>query len=554
MTSLGTPELVVGSVSSVYSIRDSIESYRRSQLLCSTARVVSVGLNTDDEPSLADDNEETLLTSHPGTRTPQAAFVRDLGWDEDEPVISAYPSLQRPVHIFNESHREVQPPRVRGHVSTDERTPLLSRVSDAPSTPRHPPNSVPPKPTAIGQSTFSQTLFNATALLLGIGMLSEPLAFSYAGWICGTLLVILYGIITCYTAKFLAGIVISDSHVRTYADIGKKAFGARSMPLVNFMFCFETFSVGVILVTLYADSLNAIIPAISSDTYKLLGLVILTPTVFLPLSFLSYASLLGIASTVLLIGVVFVDGLSKFDAPGSLWSPAETSFSFCNLEELGLAFGLFMAGFGAHAALPSLARDMAEPHRFNEAMNYAFGFATAVYALIGTAGYLMFGNDVYDEVSQNLLQVPGYNPALNRLALWMLVVTPLTKFALSTRPLNFALEAVCGLDAHDDDLEADQKPPVTWVRKLNRSLRRVLIACERISIVCLTVVVSILVPNFGTVMAILGSFSVFVLCVIGPIAAKMSLGDTTIVDVVILTSSIVMALWGTVAAFWSTIR
>jgi hypothetical protein len=26
-------------------------------------------------------------------------------------------------------------------------------------------------------------------------------------------------------------------------------------------------------------------------------------------------------------------------------------------------------------------------------------FATVVYALIGTAGYLMFGNDVYDEVT-----------------------------------------------------------------------------------------------------------------------------------------------------------
>lgn len=70
----------------------------------------------------------------------------------------------------------------------------------------------------------------------------------------------------------------------------------------------------------------------------------LIPTVFLPLSFLSYASLLGIASTVLLIGVVFVDGFSKFDAPGSLWSPAETSLGYCNLGELGLAFGLFMAG------------------------------------------------------------------------------------------------------------------------------------------------------------------------------------------------------------------
>jgi len=46
------------------------------------------------------------------------------------------------------------------------------------------------------------------------------------------------------SAKFLASIVISDPRVRTYADIGKKAFGVRSMPLVNFMFCFETFSVG----------------------------------------------------------------------------------------------------------------------------------------------------------------------------------------------------------------------------------------------------------------------------------------------------------------------
>lgn len=128
---------------------------RRSQLMCSTARVVSVGLSTDDEPSLADDDEETFRS---GTRTPQAASVRDLGWDEDDAVISGHPSLRRPVHTLNESHREVQPPTVRGHVSMDEQTPLLSHVSEAPSTPRHPQNSVPPKPTAIRQSTFSQTV------------------------------------------------------------------------------------------------------------------------------------------------------------------------------------------------------------------------------------------------------------------------------------------------------------------------------------------------------------------------------------------------------------
>jgi vesicular inhibitory amino acid transporter len=118
------------------------------------------------------------------------------------------------------------------------------------------------------------------------------------------------------------------------------------------------------------------------------------------------------------------------------------------------------------------------------------------------------------------------------------------------------LEALCGLDTYtlNDDVEADPKLPIFKALKLNRSLRRVLIICERIGLVCLAVAVSILVPDFGTIMAILGSFSVFVLCVIGPIVAKMSLeGEAKIVDVVILTSSIVMALWGTTAGFWSTI-
>jgi vesicular inhibitory amino acid transporter len=118
------------------------------------------------------------------------------------------------------------------------------------------------------------------------------------------------------------------------------------------------------------------------------------------------------------------------------------------------------------------------------------------------------------------------------------------------------LEALCGLDTYtsNDDLEADQKSPITPALKLDRSLKRVLIICERIGLVCLAVAVSILVPDFGTIMAILGSFSVFSLCVIGPIVAKISLeGRATVVDAMILTVSIAMALWGTVVAFWSTI-
>ena len=53
-----------------------------------------------------------------------------------------------------------------------------------------------------GLNFFKFKLFNSIATLLGIGMLSEPLAFSYAGWGCGTLILMFYGLLTCYTYVF----------------------------------------------------------------------------------------------------------------------------------------------------------------------------------------------------------------------------------------------------------------------------------------------------------------------------------------------------------------
>ena len=116
------------------------------------------------------------------------------------------------------------------------------------------------------------------------------------------------------------------------------------------------------------------------------------------------------------------------------------------------------------------------------------------------------------------------------------------------------MESLLGLDCYtSDDSEVVQKPSATLAFKFNRSLKRILIACERIALVCLAVSVSILVPDFSSIMAVLGSFTVFMLCVIGPIAAKMTLQrKATAVDAMILMVSTVMAMWGTVSAFRST--
>ena len=42
---------------------------------------------------------------------------------------------------------------------------------------------------------------------------------------------------------------------------------------------------------------------------------------------------------------------------------------------------------------------MIDPSQFDVMIDWAFGIATAIYTTIGVTGYLMFGNDVSDEVS-----------------------------------------------------------------------------------------------------------------------------------------------------------
>ncbi|KAF8508116.1 transmembrane amino acid transporter protein-domain-containing protein [Gautieria morchelliformis] len=399
-----------------------------------------------------------------------------------------------------------------------------------------------------GNSTYRQTLFNSTAILLGIGMLSEPLAFAYAGWAMGTVLIVLYGFITCYTAKILARIIAVDPTLRTYADIGQKAFGRRSTMFTGLLFCLEVFAVSVVLVTLYGDSMHLVMPGFSSTQYKFFGLLIIIPTVFMPLSVLSYASILGILSTILIIACIFIDGLSKHEAPGSLWQPAATDWGVKDANKLGVAFGLFMAGFGGHGVIPSLARDMIDPSWFDHMINRAFAVATVIYGMIGGAGYLMFGKTVSEEVTNDILATPGYNDFLNKLAVWMLVLATLTKFALCTRPLNVTLEIWFGID----------KPPLRSVSPTTKSTaalatsinRPFMLFVERVALVLLAASVSVLVPEFSTVMAILGSFSTFVLCVIWPICAKAAIqGRCSWYDGILLGMSAVFTVWGTIAAF-----
>lgn len=94
--------------------------------------------------------------------------------------------------------------------------------------------------------------------------------------------------------------------------------------------------------------------------------------------------------------------------------------------------------------------------------------------------------------------------------------------------------------------QRDTQNSTTWRWRLNRMIFIV----ERVSIPVLAIMVSILILEFGSLMAFFGSFLTFMTSVIGPISAKIAFdGRCGFVDASLLAVAILMATWGTVAAF-----
>lgn len=68
----------------------------------------------------------------------------------------------------------------------------------------------------------------------------------------------------------------------------------------------------------------------------------------------------------------------------------------------------------------------------------------------------------------------------------------------------------------------------------------------------MAVATSIAVPEFSSMMGLLGALFAFLLCVIGPISAKIAIDKKcTKLDAAILLIGVVMALWGTFSVWYT---
>jgi vesicular inhibitory amino acid transporter len=147
-----------------------------------------------------------------------------------------------------------------------------------------------------GQSTLPQTVFNATNVLIGVGLLSLPLAIKYSGVICGMAFLFFASIVTAYTANLLAKCLDLDVSLITFADLAFISYGPKARIVTGVLFMLELLAACVALVVLFADTLNLLVPGIGVTESKIICGTLLIPLNFVPLRLLSFTSVLGIFS------------------------------------------------------------------------------------------------------------------------------------------------------------------------------------------------------------------------------------------------------------------
>ncbi|KAI9258924.1 transmembrane amino acid transporter protein-domain-containing protein [Phascolomyces articulosus] len=366
------------------------------------------------------------------------------------------------------------------------------------------------------KSSFYQSIFNSINILLGVGILALPLGFKFAGWVAGISIFMFCCLITNYTAKLLGRLLEADPESRTFGDLAGAAYGMRGRIFVTTLFITELVSNSIAMVILLGDGLNSLFPGFDTLQLRILSFFILTPMLFFPVCYLSYSSLLGVISAISIILVMLYDGFTKVHTPGSLLEPADTSLFPDDYMKFPLSFGLIMAGFASHAVFPTVYRDMDNPKQYDTMVNYTYCVTTVIYFGVAACGYLMFGSQTMQEITQNLVLVPEYNQALNRLAVWLMALQPFAKYGLNLNPVNLAFEI------------AVFRQSATIHGWLSKSSWRepALTILSRTTISVFIVTVSFLIPEFEKIMALIGAFFSYMISAILPLLCYLKLfGD-----------------------------
>lgn len=354
-----------------------------------------------------------------------------------------------------------------------------------------------------GTTTFFKTCFNGLNALSGVGILSVPYALASGGWLS---LILFF---TIAFAAFYSGLIIKrcmdfDSNIRTYPDIGERAFGSKGRIIISIIMYTELYLVSAGFLILEGDNLSNLFPGVGFEfggfaidgkqCFVLIVALVILPSVWLDnLSLLSYISASGVLASFIILGSILWTG--AFDGIGfhQVGTPL-------NLSGIPTAVSLFAFCYCAHPVFPTLYTSMKNRHQFSNVLLVCFILCTICYASMAVFGYLMFGSGVQSQITLNL---PTAKLSA-KVAIYTTLVNPIAKYALMVTPIIDAVK-------------------IGFPCPINKTLFSLLVGT---TLVISSVIVALSVPFFASLMSLVGAFLSVTASIIIPCLCYLKISGT----------------------------
>ncbi|KAJ4888188.1 Aa_trans domain-containing protein [Raphanus sativus] len=284
-----------------------------------------------------------------------------------------------------------------------------------------------------GSSSLFKTCFNALNAFSGIGILSVPYSLARGGWLSLSLLLLLAAT-AFYTSLLITKCMNADRSIKTYPDIGERAFGRPGRIIVSVFMHLELYLVTTGFLIMEGDNLHNLFPGFNIEMIGLrmngkqsfmasVALVIMPTLWWDNLSVLSYVSMSGVLATVVTLGSISwvgaVDGIGF-----------RQSRKLINWSGIPTALSLYAFCYGAHPVLPTLYNSMKSKHQFNNVLLISFILCTIGYTSMAVLGYLMYGSNTLSQITLNL---PTHKTS-SKVAIYTTLVNPIAKYALMITP------------------------------------------------------------------------------------------------------------------------
>ncbi|XP_068653505.1 amino acid transporter ANT1-like [Aristolochia californica] len=342
-----------------------------------------------------------------------------------------------------------------------------------------------------GTSSSLQTLGNIIVSIVGTGVLGLPFAFRVAGWLAGSIGVIIAGVSTYYCMTLLVHtrdvLVIEEStELSTYGDLGAKALGKPGRYLTELLILVAHCGGAVAYLLFIGQNLLSVFHSPSGMSYS--SFVFLLVPVEIALSFIRSLSALSPFSVfadvcnVLAMAIVVKEDLQLFDGFKNM--SAVTSWG-------GLPFTAGMAvfcfeGFGLTLSLEGAMR---ERRHFKKVLLGAIVCITAIYVCFGFFGYMAYGEETKDIITLNLPQ----NWSTVAVKVGLCIALTFT-FPIMMHPIHEIVEAKLERSFLFEKICCNSR--LAQIFFLNTS--------RAISVLALAAVASF-IPAFGTFVSLVGS-------------------------------------------------